>query len=171
MMLIYCMIMIGESNTTLFGSFSMILALLAINVLGCIVWAHHMYVVNLDCDSVLYFIVLTCIIGIPTGNKVVNWLNTLIVRIMRHGLYIYLTGFLMLFGLGGFTGIVLSNSSIDVYLHDSLYVVAHFHYVLSIGAVVGIIMGLGYCSCRIEGEVSGSCLLVMWSRRGLIMSL
>ena len=141
------MVLYGLIQVVLFGNHSMILAMTCISTLGLIVWVHHMYSVGLEMDTRAYFTTVTMMISLPTGSKIFNWLCTYL------GTYIYLLQyqqcsiyyvviFLCMFTIGGSTGVILGNGCVDLVLHDTYYVVTHFHYVLSLGSVISIFSGI-----------------------------
>merc|ERR1712176_334775 len=136
----------GISQKIIFGNQSMIFAMSSISILGSLVWGHHMYTVGLESDTRAYFTGVTILISLPTGTKIFNWLTTYLgnppLLHIRTASALFSLLFLLMFTIGGSTGVILGNAAVDLALHDTYYVVAHFHFVLSLGAVIAIFSGI-----------------------------
>ena len=147
------------SKKPIFGYLGMAYAMVAIGVVGFVVWAHHMFTTGLSVNVKMYFTAATMIIAVPTGIKIFSWIATMWGGSMSFKTpMMWSIGFIFMFTVGGVTGVVLANGGIDDYMQDTYYVVAHFHYVLSLGAVFSLFAGFTYWFPKMSGKMLNEAL-------------
>nr|QSK97012.1 cytochrome c oxidase subunit I [Cytauxzoon felis]QSK97013.1 cytochrome c oxidase subunit I [Cytauxzoon felis]QSK97014.1 cytochrome c oxidase subunit I [Cytauxzoon felis] len=162
---IISLIIACNSSKEVFGNQTMILAMASIALLGCLVWGHHMYTSGLEADTRGYFTTVTILIALPTGNKIFNWVSTLqcVESVRSLGIVLLAMLFIINFVIGGTTGVILGNAGIDIALHDTMYVVGHFHFVLSIGAIIGILSFIVFIQRMLMGVIFSNKVTLLMS--------